>query len=163
MMILGDCILYEQISRSHVIAIVLVWLVTAAGFMFMTTWQINHRYEKPMRQFAKATRKVADGDFSVYVKPLHTTEKMNYLDAMFLDFNKMVEELGSIETLKTDFFSNVSHEFKTPLAVIQSRNHMISAVSSVSVRWDLKMPGSKKGSHLWLRWRMRQRSTQMKP
>lgn len=126
MKILGDYIHYEDISRAHFIAIVVFWLLSAAAFMFMTTYQINHRYEKPMRQFAKATRQVADGDFSVYVKPLHTAEKMDYLDAMFLDFNRMVEELGSIETLKTDFFSNVSHEFKTPLSVIQSYAQMLA-------------------------------------
>ena len=99
---------------------IVYWALVAIGLTLYARWQIKKTYEEPMHRLAKATAKVAQGDFSVYVPPLHTADKLDYLDVMILDFNTMVEELGSIETLKTDFFSNVSHEMKTPLAVIQN-------------------------------------------
>lgn len=102
------------------------WALVAAVLTLYTRWRVQRAYEKPMKELAKATAKVAQGDFSVYVAPNHTMDKLDYLDVMILDFNKMVEELGSIETLKTDFFSNVSHEIKTPLAVIQNNAELLN-------------------------------------
>lgn len=87
-----------------------------------------------MQKLAQAMSKVAKGDFSVFVPPLHTMDKQDYLDVMIMDFNKMVEELGSIETLKTDFFSNVSHEIKTPLAVIHNNAELLNRKSITEER-----------------------------
>ena len=104
---------------------ILYWSAVAIGLTLFTRKQIQRVYEGPMHQLAEATEQVAGGDFSVYIPPLHTSDKLDYMDIMLADFNKMVEELGSIETLKTDFFSNVSHEIKTPLAVIQNNAELL--------------------------------------
>lgn len=126
MRIIGEYIDYTKISLSHAVAIPVLWLLAAAVFTLLTFYQINRHYQKPIADFAEAAQKVASGDFSVYVAPRHTPDKADYLDVIFMDFNKMVEELGSIETLKTDFFSNVSHEIKTPLAVIHNNAELLN-------------------------------------
>lgn len=104
---------------------ILYWSAVAVGLTLFTRRQIQRVYEEPMHRLAEATQQVAGGDFSVYIPPLHTSDKLDYLDIMIVDFNRMVEELGSIETLKMDFFSNVSHEIKTPLAVIQNNAELL--------------------------------------
>ena len=103
----------------------LYWTAAAVALTLFTRQQIRKTYEEPMLRLADSTRKVAGGDFSVYVPPVHTADKTDYLDQIILDFDKMVEELGSIETLKTDFFSDVSHEFKSPLAIISSNAELL--------------------------------------
>lgn len=73
--------------------------------------------EKPVRRITEATGKIMQGDFSVQIEPLHGmgTDGFNQvIDAV----NRMVKELAGTETLRTDFIANVSHELKTPLAVM---------------------------------------------
>ena len=96
------------------------WAVIAVGLTLFTRKKMKNTYEEPLHRLAEATKQVAEGDFSVYVPTTHTANNLDYLDVMILDFNKMVEELGSVETLKTDFVSNVSHEMKTPIAIIKN-------------------------------------------
>lgn len=126
--------------------ILLYWLIIAAGFTAFTRWQMITTYEKPMQELAKATEAVANGDFSVYVPQLHTPDQLDYLDVMIMDFNKMVEELGSIETLKTDFFSNVSHEMKTPLAVISNHAQILQKGDNLTETQQASVDGILRGT-----------------
>lgn len=103
------------------------WGMVAVALTLFTRRKIRTAYEEPMHKLAEATSQVANGDFSVYIPTLHTQDKWDYLDVMIMDFNKMVEELGSIETLKTDFVSNVSHEMKTPIAIIKNYSELLKA------------------------------------
>ena len=86
----------------------------------ITTWFRNSTLNVPMQRLSDAARRIAKGDFSVRVEPLRKDGKKDYIEVMFDDFNTMAEELSSIETMKNDFIGNVSHEIKTPIAVIQN-------------------------------------------
>lgn len=99
---------------------VLFWIFVSYAVTLYTRRRVIKVYSDPMHMLSDATSRVAKGDFSVSVEPVHSAENSDYIDRMFHDFNTMVRELNSIETLKTDFLSNVSHELKTPIAIIQN-------------------------------------------
>ena len=80
------------------------------------TLMINHFLLSPIMSFIDAINQVSKGDFSVRVKTDYSSPE---LDELAGHFNKMVQELGSIEALRNDFAANISHEFRTPLAAIE--------------------------------------------
>ena len=110
----------EAIPPRLLNALVFYWAIAAGGYSLFETVYIRCKFEKPMNQMSAATKLVAEGNFAIKLEPRHSEEHLDYLDVMFLDFNTMVEELSSTEMLKNDFISNISHEIKTPLAVIQN-------------------------------------------
>ncbi|MDL2248571.1 HAMP domain-containing histidine kinase [Tyzzerella sp. OttesenSCG-928-J15] len=75
----------------------------------------SRRMLQPVRNMIDATRTVAEGDFSVHLD----VGRVPDLEELNASFNKMDEELGSIETLRSDFVSSFSHEFKTPIVSIR--------------------------------------------
>lgn len=77
-------------------------------------------YVKPMRTIARAARRVAKGDFTVRLDERQEDGRRDEFSVMAEDFNTMVRELAGMETMRGDFISNVSHELKSPLAVISS-------------------------------------------
>jgi signal transduction histidine kinase len=88
---------------------------------------VRYKYtvERPVKQILKATQKMMQGDLTVRIEPLHGWSRMDEFDVIIHNFNRLAEELSGMETLRTDFVANVSHELKTPLAVIQNYATML--------------------------------------
>ena len=83
--------------------------------------------ERPIKRILDATRRITEGDFSVRIEPIGAVQDGYGFNAIIEDLNRMVGELGSIETLRSDFVANVSHELKTPLAVISNYATMLQS------------------------------------
>lgn len=80
---------------------------------------------RPVQRIADAAERITKGDFSARIRPVFTMGGQDGFNTIIHLFNQMAEELSGIETLRTDFISNVSHELKTPLAIIQNYAAML--------------------------------------
>ncbi len=81
--------------------------------------------ERPVRRIVEGAEKIMRGDFTARIKPFHSIDSGDGFDVIIDCFNRMAEELSGVETLRTDFIANVSHELKTPLAVMQNCGTML--------------------------------------
>ena len=81
--------------------------------------------DRPVRKITSAAERIMKGDFSVRIPPIHTIDSADGFGTIAECLNRMAQELAGMETLRTDFIANVSHELKTPLAVIQNYGTML--------------------------------------
>ena len=88
---------------------------------------VRHKYmvERPVKKIINAAEKIMQGDFSVRITLPTGCGSMDGFQEISRYFNRMAEELSGLETLRTDFIANVSHELKTPLAVMQNFGTML--------------------------------------
>ncbi|MDD5954711.1 MAG: HAMP domain-containing sensor histidine kinase [Firmicutes bacterium] len=74
--------------------------------------------DRPVKKIMAATERIMQGDFSTRIEPVKEFAGETGLNQIIDCLNQMTVELAGTETLRTDFIANVSHELKTPLAVI---------------------------------------------
>ena len=82
--------------------------------------------DRPVKIITDATEKIMKGDFSVRISPIQGAASEGF-NQIITAINSMAQELSGIETLRTDFISNVSHEMKTPLSVMQNYGTLLQA------------------------------------
>ena len=109
--------LLEAYFRTEsVVFAVLVLMITSAVVGTVLAGFISRMFYAPLKKLIDAMERIADGDFSVR---LEEKAKAKEILEIYTGFNMMAHELQATETLQSDFVSNVSHEFKTPINAIE--------------------------------------------
>ena len=81
--------------------------------------------DQPVQQIMAALDKVMQGDFTVRIPPVREFAGETGFNEVIRAINRMTAELQGTQTLRSDFIANVSHELKTPLAVMGNYAEML--------------------------------------
>ena len=81
-----------------------------------------------IKELRLGMQKIADGKFDTRLETKSNSEEIQEL---FAGFNMMAGELGATEILQTDFVSNVSHEFKTPINAIEGYTMLLQSTENI--------------------------------
>lgn len=90
-------------------------LIPYTNFLFIGILIISRTIDKSILTLTKSIKRVANGDFSTRISIQQSTPFQDVAH----DFDRMVNELSQVQTLRDDFINQFSHEFKTPVTSIQ--------------------------------------------
>ncbi len=112
----------EKTADNFVIAIVMIAVGFALSLLFTLVDYLRrkHTEEKPTHEILSATERIANGDFKVRIPIEKDYEHFDQYDLIKENINLLASALSESEMLKSDFISSVSHELKTPLAVMEN-------------------------------------------
>ena len=107
-------------TLSPIISLSILYLF-CLGISVILSYFVGKRISKHLNDIKHGISQVSAGNFDIEISKTKNKDINEIID----QFNNMAKELKTIETLKSDFISNVSHEFKTPLSVINSYTHAL--------------------------------------
>lgn len=110
-------LLLEWLTNTHFAVPTIVWMVLFSVVLGGGLSIIMSRFFlRPVTRMGRAMERVAAGDFTVR---LDNPGALGEMRDSYAHFNTMTRALAATETLQSDFISNVSHEFKTPINAIE--------------------------------------------
>lgn len=121
-------VFYSSISKrnQHEIAILILIFIIITSLLCTLIDLIRRKLvnDKPVNDIINATKEMAKGNFDIYLVTSGKNQLANY-DLIKQNLNLLAKELSTNEVLKNDFIANVSHEIKTPLAVINNYIYLL--------------------------------------
>ena len=105
-----------DVTNSTTAMVLLCIAVAIAAVAAVLSMLMSRVILAPVTRLSEASRQIARGEFGLNLTYDGTIPEFQ---DTYQSFNTMAKELSAIETLRSDFIANVSHEFKTPLTAIE--------------------------------------------
>ena len=128
-----DLLLHQVVTIQWTVPLELELLLSCLLVGILVTSQLSRYFFDPIKKLRKAMDKVADGDFSVRLEEKSSSREILEI---YSGFNLMATELSATEILQTDFVSNVSHEFKTPINAIEGYSTLLQGCENLSAEQE---------------------------
>lgn len=114
----------SQIHSAAIVTFINVLLIT---LLFTVGDAIRRKFtvDRPVKEIQEVLDRLTNGDYNAKVSESFIARRYSKFGEIAQSINALAQELSGVETLRTDFISNVSHELKTPLAVMQNYGTML--------------------------------------
>lgn len=118
-------VLTESEVRSAAPIVFINAVVITVLLLLIDSFRRKLTVDRSVREIQRVLDRLTKGDFSARVSEEYITFKYTNFESIAKDLNRLAEELSGVETLRSDFIANVSHELKTPLAVMHNYGTML--------------------------------------
>lgn len=116
----------ENLNRAAKLTFINV-IVLSVLFTLIDVLRRKWTTQRITKHITDAAVQIVQGNFSVRIDPVARLGTDDNYNRIIDCFNCMARELQSVETLRTDFIANVSHEMRTPLSVMQNYGTLLQA------------------------------------
>lgn len=105
------------------------WNVMLISLLFTVIDTVRRKWtvDRPVKRISEAAEKMIQGNFDIRIPTMSGLVTDGKFNEIIECINHMATELSGVETLRTDFIANVSHEMKTPLAVMQNYGTLLQS------------------------------------
>lgn len=120
--LMGLGIMHLEIPSISNWAIWLIFILASVVMGTIVTALISRFVTRPVNTVAQAMSMLAAGEFGTRIELNKSEESQKLANG----FNKLAEELQSIQMLRSDFINEFAHEFKTPIVSIKGFAELLS-------------------------------------